>query len=141
MIDSVIEKYPDDEILVNDLSSAIFNCFLGIGQISGPLYGSFMTGYFNFRVTCDYVAVLCLVFSLIYFFFGRGPSAFSESRCTNYGERPHFGSMMTTSLNRSRLMSNASNDLVLLRSRATSMMSHLDYSRMSNTKGNVSGHF
>lgn len=31
MIDSVIYKYPDDEVLVNDLSSAIFNCFLGIG--------------------------------------------------------------------------------------------------------------
>jgi hypothetical protein len=31
MIDSVIDKYPHDEHLVNDLSSGVFNCFLGIG--------------------------------------------------------------------------------------------------------------
>ena len=111
MIDSVIDKYPDDEILVNDLSSAIFNCFLGIGQISGPLYGSLMTEYFNFRLTSDYVAILCLFFAVVYFTFCRGPAAFVESKCTNYGEPHHFGNLMTTSLNHSRLMSNHSNPM------------------------------
>ncbi len=31
MLESVIEKYPDQENTINDLSSAIFNTFLGIG--------------------------------------------------------------------------------------------------------------
>jgi hypothetical protein len=43
MIDSAMIAFPDQEQKINDLSSAIFNSFLGIGQISGPLYGSLMT--------------------------------------------------------------------------------------------------
>lgn len=31
MIDAALDKYPDHEYEVNDLSSAIFNSFLGIG--------------------------------------------------------------------------------------------------------------
>jgi len=43
MIDSAIEVYPDEEYVINDLSSAIFNTFLGIGQVTAPLYSSIMT--------------------------------------------------------------------------------------------------
>jgi len=31
MINAGIRKFPDQEPLVNDLSSGIFNCFLGLG--------------------------------------------------------------------------------------------------------------
>ena len=31
MTESVIDMYPDQEMRVNDLSSALFNSFLGIG--------------------------------------------------------------------------------------------------------------
>jgi hypothetical protein len=31
MIDAALDKYPEDEFTVNDLSSAMFNSFLGIG--------------------------------------------------------------------------------------------------------------
>lgn len=88
MIDSVIAFYPHDEHLVNDLSSGIFNCFLGIGQISGPIYGSLMTSAYNFRLTSDYVAFFCLGFSVLYFFAADGWNGFKYSRCTNYGEKP-----------------------------------------------------
>ena len=113
MIESVIHKYPDDEFLINDLSSGIFNCFLGIGQISGPLYGSLMTEHAGFRLTADYVAFILLGFSVIYFFFGSGWSAFRDSRWTNYGEPLHFGGNMfvcTPGLNRSRIIENQSFD-------------------------------
>lgn len=43
MIEAAVQKYPDHEYKINDLSAGVFNCFLGIGQVTGPLYGSFMT--------------------------------------------------------------------------------------------------
>lgn len=96
---------------MNDLSSAIFNCFLGLGQISGPIYGSLMTEYFNFRLACDYISIICLIFAAIYFIFAKGWSSFAESRCTNYGEHIKFGtSMILSPLNRSRIYSTHSHD-------------------------------
>jgi len=80
MIDAVVPLYPNDEFLVNDLSSGIFNCFLGIGQIVGPLYGSLMTQRFGFRYATDYVAIFCFFFSIFYFFFGDGYRGFRQSR-------------------------------------------------------------
>ncbi len=38
-----------------------------------------MTEKYGFRLTCDFVALLCLSFSIIYFVFGKGLSAFLES--------------------------------------------------------------
>jgi hypothetical protein len=41
MIESVLPLYPESaEPRINDLSSGIFNMFLGIGQVCGPLFGS-----------------------------------------------------------------------------------------------------
>lgn len=85
MIDAAIEKYPDQEYLINDLSSGIFNSFLGFGQIIGPLYGSLMTSKYGFRLACDYLAIFCLCFSFIYFTMGDGIGAFKESRCKDEG--------------------------------------------------------
>ena len=111
MIDAVMPLYPSQEVQVNDLSSAIFNSFLGIGQISGPLFGSLMTEYYGFRFTCDVVAIICLVYSVIYFMFVSGWKAFLLSEWTNYGEPIKFGSNMISSpLNRSRVMSSHSHD-------------------------------
>lgn len=31
MIDAGMKRFPEQEALVNDLSSGVFNCFLGIG--------------------------------------------------------------------------------------------------------------
>ena len=48
MIASSLEHYPSQEERVNDLSSGLFNMFLGIGLVAGPLYGAFVTQYFGF---------------------------------------------------------------------------------------------
>ena len=47
----------------------------------GPLYGSLMTEFTNFRYTCDFVALLCLLFSFLYFISTDGVSAFKNSSC------------------------------------------------------------
>ena len=80
MIDVALEKFPDDEIAVNDLSSGIFNSFLGIGQVVGPLYGALMTEAFGFRVTTDVMGIITLIFALVYFVVGEGPAAFKQSK-------------------------------------------------------------
>lgn len=91
MIDAAMEKHPNEEFLINDLSAGIFNCVLGIGQISGPLYGSYMDSHFGYRLTSDFVALICLAYALIYFTFGKGIKAFKDSEWSDFGEKPTFG--------------------------------------------------
>lgn len=84
MIESVIKEYPpESELRINDLSSGIFNMFLGIGQILGPLYGSYMTETHGYRYTCDVVSVICLTFSMVYYTLCDGQEAFRNSRWEN----------------------------------------------------------
>ena len=41
MIETVIPLYPEScESQINDISSGLFNMFLGLGQIIGPLFGA-----------------------------------------------------------------------------------------------------
>ena len=79
MVESTLPKFPGQERRVNDLSSGLFNAFLGIGQVIAPLYGSTMTASVGFRLTADYVALICFAFGLIYFLFGDGVEAFGTS--------------------------------------------------------------
>lgn len=80
MIDVAIDEYPDEEFVINDLSSAIFNTFLGIGQIMGPLYGALMTHATSFSWTADVLGIFCLCFGVLYFFICNGPEAFKNSQ-------------------------------------------------------------
>ena len=85
-----------------------------------------MVNFYNFRLTGDYVALIMLIFSIIYFVFGSGWSAFKDSKFTNYGQPPHFAANMTINtpiLNRSRLMSNISHDIYLHGGRKYSVFS------------------
>ena len=80
MIESVLPHYPESaDHQINDLSSGIFNMFLGIGQVIGPLYGSFVTSHYGFRYCSDFVSVICLVFAITYYMFGEGAKAFQGS--------------------------------------------------------------
>ena len=69
MIEAGTEVYPDENLKaeVNDVSAGIFNMFLGIGQICGPIYCSTVKAYWGFRLTADSLALMCPVFALIYF--------------------------------------------------------------------------
>jgi hypothetical protein len=49
MIDVALPMYPkSSSIQINDISSGLFNMFIGIGQIIGPIYGSFVTKAYGF---------------------------------------------------------------------------------------------
>ena len=81
MIDAVVPLYPKSmEPEINDAASGIFNMFLGIGQITGPLFGSFMVNQYDFVSCTDSVAIISLTFGVIYFLFGGGCQAFRRSK-------------------------------------------------------------
>ena len=79
MVESALPYYPGHEGLVNDLSSGIFAAFFGIGQMLAPTYGSYMTAAYNFRITCDVMAITVFTFGVIYFLFGSGVQAFKTT--------------------------------------------------------------
>ena len=79
MVESALPLYPGQERKVNDLSSGLFNSFLGFGQVIAPAYGSFMVEAVGFRVTSDVVGLLCVFFALLYFVSAGGASAFRET--------------------------------------------------------------
>ena len=107
MIESALIRFPDQESQVNDLSSGIFNSFLGLGQISGPIYGSLVTSSVGFRLCTDYVAFACLAFAFVYFVFGQGLDAFTKKRIIDREEDLSLEStILVTALNRSALISN-----------------------------------
>lgn len=81
MIETVIPLYPEScESQINDISSGLFNMFLGLGQIIGPLFGAQVTEKYGFKTCCDSVAIICLSFSIFYYIFGNGNQAFRSSR-------------------------------------------------------------
>ena len=84
MLESVLVEYPIDcENQINDLISGMFNMFLGFGQILGPLIGSNFTAMYGFRIMCDIVALICLVFAILYYVMCEGGEAISESIWSN----------------------------------------------------------
>lgn len=72
--------FPNNEEVVSNYCSGIFNSSLGIGQITGPLFGSNVTasmGVNGFRYTQDIAALIALCYSILYFSMCNGPEACS----------------------------------------------------------------
>ena len=75
MIKDAVEGNPDKQLEVTDISSGVFNWMLGSGQMLGPIYGSFISNAFNFRLLADSVAWSLIWFSLAYFAVWNGYQA------------------------------------------------------------------
>lgn len=58
-----------DELSANDISSAINNLTLSIGDFMGPIFGGFFTSRFNFKICCFIAFLLGTSFSIIFIFY------------------------------------------------------------------------
>jgi len=66
MINALSYKYDSENPKLNDLVSGLFNAGFGMGQIIGPLAGSFLTHTTTYRTACDLVAMSIILFGLAY---------------------------------------------------------------------------
>ena len=79
MIESVVPYYPPAaENHINNMSSGIFNMFLGVGQVIGPLFGAIMSEKYGFQLTCDIVSVISLFYAIAFYTFAEGQEAFRK---------------------------------------------------------------
>lgn len=62
---------------MNDTTASIFTTMISFGQVMGPVFGLYTTKAIGYRWAHDIVAVICLVFGLIYLLLGDGCQAFS----------------------------------------------------------------
>jgi predicted MFS family arabinose efflux permease len=60
------------EVEVNRIASGVYVAFHGLGQCLGPIYGAFAFKRLGFPITSDILAVLTLLFALLYFFLVNG---------------------------------------------------------------------
>ena len=81
IIEAVQEKegFGENPIL-NDKASAVFNAAYATGCIIGPILGGFLKDTFDFRTTCDIMALASCSFALIYFFGNILPNCFKKKK-------------------------------------------------------------
>lgn len=70
--------FPNNEDKISNLCAGIFNSLLGVGQILGPLAGSGLVMSHGFRRAQEIVALINLIYGLIYIIFGGGIDAFKS---------------------------------------------------------------
>ena len=54
--------------------------FCGIGQVFGPLYGSYVTERIKYEGCCDSVALQALIIGVLYFIFADGIGSIRETK-------------------------------------------------------------
>ena len=64
MINSVKLEFPTRVNKLTDISSALFNVGIGFGNLISPLMGSTIDMMYGFKVTCDSMAILSLLYAL-----------------------------------------------------------------------------
>jgi dipeptide/tripeptide permease len=67
MVASCVEDYgmKKDDILIDTISS-LSNSALNVGEIIGPLFAGFASGWIGYNHTCAVLALSCFVYGIIY---------------------------------------------------------------------------
>ena len=77
MIDAIKSTYPNSNFeLAGNYASGLLNAGNNVGQILGPVYGASLYAALNFQLTQDIMALICIAFSLVYFFAADGKRTF-----------------------------------------------------------------
>ena len=63
-------EFIDEEI--NDKASGLYSTFFSIGQIIAPIMGGPLYEAFDSKGTCDFLGVICCIYTVFYFIFNVG---------------------------------------------------------------------
>ena len=79
----LIEAYKDeyrieDNEILNDKCSGLFNTSLCLGAMMGPVIGGYLTDLFGYRITNDIMAIFVGIYSVIYFVFNMNLKDFRK---------------------------------------------------------------
>ena len=75
-------RYPGQDRRITNISSGVYNCCMGVGQIVALLAGPPLAEVIGFRWSCDLIAGTTLLFGLAYLCVGGGAMAFKNTCCT-----------------------------------------------------------
>jgi len=68
MIDLIEKKHPElnerQKSNIADVTTSFLSSVIGCGQLLGPVYAGAFTHNFGYRLTCDGVAIGCLVLAI-----------------------------------------------------------------------------
>ena len=80
MQEATKESFGDfDTQSAGNYHGALFSTFFGIGQVAGPLFGASTNAALNFRLTEDIMALIFIVFAILYFFCASGKTAIQDT--------------------------------------------------------------
>lgn len=65
---------------VNDKASGLFGTFYSVGQVMAPLIGAALYDNIGYRSTCDFLALTCVLYSVVYFSFNVGFKILEKSK-------------------------------------------------------------
>ena len=69
MIEVIEKKHPEltdsQKTHLSDITTGLLTSVLSFGQMAGPLYSAYFAKIFGYRLTCDVVAIACLVLALL----------------------------------------------------------------------------
>ena len=69
MIEVIEKKHPEltdrQKAHLTDITTGLLTSILSIGQMLGPIYSGYFAKIYGFRLTCDVVAIGCLVLALL----------------------------------------------------------------------------
>jgi MFS family permease len=74
------EGLTDDNQMLNDKASGIFNTAYAIGCTIGPVLGGILNDSVGFRYTCDTMSMSSLTFAVLYFLFVVLPALLTKEK-------------------------------------------------------------
>jgi MFS family permease len=79
---SEIVEGADDSLdeQLNDKAAGIYATFYSIGMIIGPLIGGPLYDNIGYNATCDFLALICSIYTVFYFIFNVGFSIFKNEK-------------------------------------------------------------
>lgn len=80
------ERVREDNVILNDLASGVFNASYSLGAIIGPILGGFLNSLVGYRYTNDILGFFALFITLLYGIFNTNRQDFRLKRTNEVEE-------------------------------------------------------